>query len=400
MAPPTDFEAEWSVLTTPEGRDLLAEVSGIRRVVPADLARWRKVFAPDVVAAALRLAESRRKGLPKFSRANAMWLDPVGVEQSTAEVVARHKAARFAGARVVDLCSGIGGDALALGQVSDGPTWAVDADPGMARRTRWNAEVYGAHVFPIVARAERLTIPHGSLLHADPDRRHDRTTRARSIADYAPNLATLHGWMRSLKGGAFKLSAASDFDSSFPADKIEIEVISLHGECKEACIWFGSLATPGLRRSTLLPSGATWTGQSDSCTTPIRDEPGAWIFEADPSLVRLRLLDGFAEAHGLKRLGGSHDLLTGDAAVALPQLALFRSFFVGPFDRKRLRREVQARGLGPLEIKPRGVGVTPEALREELRAPGPTPATLFVVGEKGRPSLAILAERVSPAGPG
>ena len=69
------------------------------------------------------------------------------------------------------------------------------------------------------------------------------------------------------------------------------------------------------------------------------------------------------------------DLLTGPAAVASPFLAGFAVVEVFALDRKVLRREVAARGLGPLEIKTRGLEARPEALRAELRPPGPVPAT-------------------------
>src|SRR5882724_5369530 len=109
MREPTDADADaeaW-VLTTDEGRALLADVTTVTRPLPADLQRWRRTGPPHLVSAALRLSKCRIRGRSKFSRADRMWLEAVGLEQATAEPVARHKARRFAGSRVVDLCSGI-----------------------------------------------------------------------------------------------------------------------------------------------------------------------------------------------------------------------------------------------------------------------------------------------------
>ena len=93
------FEVEAQVLTTEGGRALLAEVSAIARPGPSDLSRWRKQ-APAGWVAGRRLAglavRARRKRASKFERAGRMWFDPIGVEQATAEPVARHKARRFA----------------------------------------------------------------------------------------------------------------------------------------------------------------------------------------------------------------------------------------------------------------------------------------------------------------
>ena len=88
-------DAEWQVLTTEAGRTLLADVAEVARAGPSDLARWRKSAPGEWVSAALRLVEGKRKGAAKFERADRMWFDPVGVEQATAEGVARHKARRF-----------------------------------------------------------------------------------------------------------------------------------------------------------------------------------------------------------------------------------------------------------------------------------------------------------------
>ncbi|HWE37598.1 MAG TPA: class I SAM-dependent methyltransferase, partial [Isosphaeraceae bacterium] len=254
-----DVEAEWHVLTTPAGRALLHEAGHVERPGPADLTRWRRGATAAVVAAAVRLAECRRRGRAKFARAERMWLEPTGLEQATAEAVARHKAARFDGAEVFDLCCGIGGDGLALAGVARRVV-AVDRDEGMTRRASWNAEVYEVadRLETTVAAAESVALPPTALVHIDPDRRAGAGPRARKIAQYQPNLEYLNHLMKTAPGGAIKLGPASDFEAHFGREGVETELVSLGGECKEATAWFGSLATCR-RRATTLPSGASWT---------------------------------------------------------------------------------------------------------------------------------------------
>lgn len=391
----SEADAEHGVLTTAAGRDLLAEVAWVKRPAPSDVARWRRACPAEQVAAAVRLVESRRRASAKFDRADAMWLDPVGLEQATAEPVARHKAARFAGSVALDLCCGIGGDALALAGVTRGVV-AVDLDEGMARRARWNAEVYGVghRLAPILGRAEAVPIPPEALVHVDPDRRTRPSGRARSVEDYAPGLAFLRGLASRCRGGAIKLSPASDFASALGDLPVEIELTSLGGECKEATVWFGDLATPGVRRRASRPdAGATWTDRDApaSAHAPAADRPGPWVFDPGPALVRAGLLDGFAVVHGLARLAGC-DFLTGPDRVDSPFLAPFEVDETLPLDLKRLRRAVADRRLGPLEIKTRGLDLLPEEVRKSLRPDGPNPATLLLVGGRG-PSLAIVARR-------
>ena len=387
-----DWKSEAWVLSTDEGRELLDEVATIDRPGPSDLDRWRRGARPSVVNAAIRLAECRRRGGVKFSRAGRMWLEATGLEQSTAEVVARHKARRFEGAIVADLCAGIGGDATALAEVAT--VLAVDPDEGMCRRIAWNAEVYGVggRVAPIRARAQEFGIPPGALVHVDPDRRAGSETRARLLDGYEPGLDFLRSLPGRTEGGAIKLGPASDFAAHFGSPEFEVELISLRGECKEATVWYGSLASCR-RRATRLPEGVAWTDHDGPPSARGRVAPiSAWIFDPDPALVRSGLVSSFAEVHGLSRCAEGVDFLSGGDRVDTPFLAAFEVVDVFPFDVKTLRRVVAGRGLGPLEIKPRGLDVRPEELRRRLRPPGPHPATLLLVGGPG-PARAVLAHR-------
>ena len=383
---------EFWVLTTEPGKALLAHVSTIATPRPADLQRWRKLGSFGQVAAAIRIAETRRRGVAKFDRAERMWFDPVGLEQSTTRVVSRHKALRFESRAVFDLCSGIGGDAIAMAEGSQ--VVAVDLDPGMARRAAWNAEVYGVSDTLVAIRgdAEAIAIPPRAFVHIDPDRRALSEKRAKTLDAYQPGLECLRGLIKTAPGGALKLGPASDFDAHFRDDDLEVELISLGGECKEATVWFGSLATCR-RRATTLPTGATWTDRDapiDAYASigPVRP----WVYDADPSLARSGLLDGFANAHGLIRFIGGVDFLASEDRVDSPFLSAFEVVETLPMDRKVLKRELSARSIGVLEIKTKGIEIRPEALRKELQLEGPHEATLLIAAGEG-PATVILARR-------
>jgi hypothetical protein len=395
--PETPADVEHHVLTTDVGRTLLDRVAEVAAPGPADLVRWRAIAPAEWVRAAIRLRDCRRRAASKYTRAGAMWLDPVGLEQATAEAVARYKARRFESSRVVDLCSGIGGDALAL---ADGRgVIAVDRSHGMCRRLSWNAGVYEVRdrVQPIIADAERFTVPAGAWVHVDPDRRADgagRARRVRRIEDYRPGPSTLKALCRSAAGCAIKLSPASDFEAHFSSPHVEIELISLDGECKEATVWGGG-AVSCRRRATVLPEGATWTdrdGDSGHDAPILSESAWSWIHDPDPALARSGLLDGFAAAHSLGRLAREVDYLVGPSRVASPFLTAFEVLDVLPLDLKRLKRELTRREVGRLEIKVRGADVAPEALRAKLKPSGNQAVTLLIAGTS--PARAILARRL------
>jgi hypothetical protein len=391
------IDAEAEVLTSDAGSRLLAEIALVPSIRPSDIARLRRWATPELVSAAIRLSEARKKAAVKFEHGQRMWVEPIGVEQATSEPVARHKAARFKCPMVVDFCSGIGGDALALAARS--LVIAVDLDHGMCRRLRHNASLYQVadRILAVRSHAETFGIPAGAWLHLDPDRRTVRSRQARSLVDYAPGPEFWKSAISRVPAGAIKLGPASDFDRHFGTSDYEIELVSYRRECKEATAWFGELVTCR-RRATRLPENITWTD---------RDGPASLsatvaalrklIFDPDPALVRAGLLDGFAQAHGLARLADGVEYLTSDLMFLSPFVQTFHVLDVSPLDRRQSRRLIARNKIGTLEIKVRGVDVAPETLRRQLDLSGDRSATLLLVGGTG-PARAILAQRASTGG--
>jgi hypothetical protein len=271
----------------------------------------------------------------------------------------------------------------------------------MCRRLEWNAAVHGLadRILPCRGLAETFPSPAGAWVHIDPDRRVTRPNRARSLADYAPGLGFLRSLPERASAGAIKLSPASDFASALPNSDLEVELISLNGECKEATVWFGEAATCR-RRATHLPEGITWTDHDGNCSERFHAPTAAlaaYVYDPDPALLRAGLLDSFAAAHGLSRIADDVDYLTSENLMATPFLTPFEVQGVLPLDLKRLRRLVAEENLGPLEIKLRGLDLVPEKLRDQLRPRGSRPATLILAGGSG-PARAILARRVFGGG--
>jgi hypothetical protein len=325
-----------------------------------------------------------------------MWIEPTAIEQATSEPVARHKARRFVCPLVVDLCAGIGGDALALAAHSY--VLAIDRDQGMCRRLRYNASVYDRadRLLPVRSRAEAFAIPAGAWLHLDPDRRANGQERARSLADYAPGPDFWKSAARQVAAGAIKVGPASDFAKHFAGPAFEVELISLRGECKEATVWFGELVSCR-RRATRLPEDVSWTdrdGPSDrfAAVTPL----GSLIFDPDPALLRAGLLDGFAVAHALARVADGVDYLTSERMTSTPFLTAFQVLDMLPLDLKRLRRLIAKNDIGTLEIKVRGADVAPETLRRQLELCGERTASLLVYGGSG-PVRTVLAQKAMPS---
>lgn len=348
----------------------------------------RKEYPDSVVRAALSLVELRHKGAGKFSRASEMWFDRQGLEQSTAEIVARHKARRFE-SDVWDLCCGIGGDALAL--AARVPVNAVDANPAAGLRTQWNAEVYGVseRVKTHCLNAEEVAFG-GTLVHLDPDRRRHGPSRSVRIEEYVPGLPFMQQLAAEGRGGAIKLSPASNFGGKF--ENVEHELISLHGECKEATIWFGELAGEHAWRATALPSGESLTGDPLAFAaemTPL----GLYIFDPDPAVVRAGLLDMLAEQLHLTRLDAEEEYLTGAERVSSPFVQTFELLADLPNNAKEIRGYFRSSHAGQVEIKCRRIPIDAEAIRRKLPLPGTEPLVLIFARVAGK-ARGLICRRI------
>lgn len=387
--PPSDESAVLQrLVATPELFAAIAAASGTELQKQA---RLRGQFAPELVRMALEVWELRHKAAGKFTRAADMWFRRQGLEQATPERVARHKAVRFGEAAgsdcVWDLCCGIGGDAVALAACRD--VLAVDADPAQCLRTQLNAAVYGVQDRLRTQTADVLTVDlTDRVVHIDPDRR-SQGQRTLRLEQYAPPLGWLQQLTRQARGGAIKVSPASNFGGKFP--DAEIELISLDGECKEATIWFGELRGAAPWRATVLPQGATLAGHPLDAPTDVRPI-GRFIYDPDPAVVRSGLVDVLAREAGLWRLDAAEEYLSSDRLVETPFCTPFEVVEMLPHNPTVLRDAVHQQGWGQLEIKCRHVPTDADALRKRLRLAGSEAGVLLIARLDGR-TRAVLARR-------
>src|SRR6266851_4070667 len=175
MADAADAGARLEMLLSPRGRELLGRLR--QETVTPETAlrvstRLRAEYPAELVRDALAQHELRMRAEAKFGRAADMFFTRAGLEQASSEVVARHRARRYDGARLVaDLCCGIGGDLVAL--AAGRAVLAVDRDPLHLRMARANAEVYGvaAGVTAIPADVREVSLRGVDAVFIDPARR-------------------------------------------------------------------------------------------------------------------------------------------------------------------------------------------------------------------------------------
>ncbi len=393
-----------SFLTSPAGADALVAAAELPLTAAsrlADVAAVRALVGPRRAGAVLETAVLRRRAASKLSAPQRWLLTDEALQQATPSPVAAHRAGRLVDRDVHDVTCSVGADLVEVAAVARRAVGS-DLDPvrlAMARENlRGAASVLRADALVSVVRADALaSVSRGAVVLADPARRDAAGRRRWRQQDFAPPLGELASVHRRRD---LVVKTAPGLDPASVPWAAEVELVSLDGDVREACLWSAGLATPGVgRRASVLSSRGRppWTvtdAEDDTC--PVRDV-GEWIVDPDDAVVRAGLVRQYAARHGLGQLDPRIAYLTGD--VPPPGVRAFRVLAHGTYTEKALRAELARRGVGRLEILVRGLAVDPNRLRPRLRLRGVREVTV-VLTRIGRAPTAYLCAPVPVMCPG
>jgi predicted RNA methylase len=326
----------------------------------------------------------RRRATAKFTDPSQWLFTDEALQQSTAEPVAAHRARRLAGATVHDVTCSIGTELAAL-RAKASYVVGSDVDPVRLAMARHNLDLGGTDV-PL-CRADALRpVTRNTVVVADPARRSGGRRRF-DPRDYTPALdRLLH--VCADRDLVVKCAPGIDFGQlrrlGFDG---EIEVTSLAGGVREACLWSAGLAEPGVtRRATVLDRGEQITdAEPGDCVTAAA---GRWIVDPDGAVVRAGLVRQYGARHGLWQLDPDIAYLSGDD---LPDgVRGFEVLDQLDYGERRLRQALSDHDAGAVEILVRGVDVDPDAVRPRLKLRGARRLAVVItrIG-KGRSSRAV-----------
>ena len=381
-------------LLTPEGWALLADLPPYDESTALSVGQTLRAqgHSPALVSAALTQQRLRGRAEAKFGPfTSQMLFTPDGLEQATRLAVAAHHAARYARAgvrRVADLGCGIGGDAMALSGLGL-KVLAVERDEATAALATVNLMAFPeAEVLCADALELDLAARGVDAVFADPARRAD----GRRIADpeqWSPALGRILALRDDVEALGIKVAPGIDH-AALPADA-HVQWVSVGGDVVEAGIWCGPLAEEGPGRSALvLPDGGPQGGPAartlrdpdcdDPSTPPVQLAPLAevgdlrsYIHEPDGAAIRAGLVAHLAQQLDAVPVGERIAYLSGDRlpdAALAPFVRSWRVREALPLSLKSLRSRVRERGIGSLEIRKRGLPVSPETVRAAVRPTG------------------------------
>ncbi|WP_020103134.1 hypothetical protein [Mycobacterium sp. 360MFTsu5.1] len=355
---------------TGAGQEALAEVAA-RPLTDAhrvsDIA-WARSRFGDRAAVLVETVLLRRRAVAKLAELGdvAGWLfTDEALQQATAGAVAVHRARRLSGRVVHDATCSVGTELAALSNSGDSAPRLVGSDLDAVRLAMARHNVGDR---ALLCRADALRpITRDTVVVVDPARR-SSGRRKFDPRDYAPPLDEL---LEVYRGRDLVVKCAPGVDFGQLAElgfRGEVQITSLAGSVREACLWSPGLAPSGVtRRATVLDK----TGQvAEEFTDADPDDcpsgpAGRWIVDPDGAVVRAGLVRHYAARHGLWQLDPAIAYLSGDELPSgtrgfevIEQIA---------YNEKRLRQALSAHGASAVEILVRGVDVDPDALRAKLK---------------------------------
>jgi hypothetical protein len=373
----------FEVLRSALGRQLLDELAG-QEVTPNTALRvgteLRRRYPADLVAAALAQHELRLQARSKFSRAMQMFFTRPGLEQSSSEVVARHRAARYAPfGRVADLCCGIGGDMLALAGAGR-CVRAVDRDPLHLRMAEANAEAGGVASRVTVSESDVRDVDLAGVeaVFIDPARRSGQRRMATGQSE--PPLRWCLDLAAQVAPVGIKAAPGISGDT-IPGDW-ELEFVAVGRGLKEATAWSPALATAA-RRATILPGGHTLTPRPGA-KVPVA-APGAFLVDPSPAVTRAGLVEELARMLGAWKIDEQIAFLSSDVAMDTPFGRTLRVIDSAPWNQKQLAGRLRALDIGAADIRRRGLAGDVDQLRRSLKLSGTRRATIVMTRVHDRP---------------
>ncbi|MCK0438049.1 class I SAM-dependent methyltransferase [Gordonia alkaliphila] len=377
--------------------DVAAEFPLTSASLLGDLTKLRSRY-PEHAAALVETVRARRRAAGKLAYADALLADDNAVQQATATPVAALRAAEIArrhpGALVHDLTCSIGAELTTLVAAPGiGAVIGSDLDPVRLAMAQHNLGLVGGTA-PTLLRADALTpTSTAEVFIADPGRRNSGG-RVFGIDQLDPPLLELLA-VYAGRPMAVKCSPGLDYQHLRTRFGFEgqVQIVSLDGGVREACLWTDAAGQPANRASVLRsrPDGTTSLYEVTSDDPDDLGAPGVgeWIVDPDGAVVRAGLVRQYGHRHGLVQLDPQIAYLTGGAVPAGERG--FRVIEQLPVNEKALRSALAARGCGSLEVLVRGLDVDPDRLRKRLKLKGSEPYALILT-RIGRQGVAFLCE--------
>ena len=378
--------------------------------------------------------------------------DKLALEQSTAQDIGRWKAnlwprgndatvdttesATGEGAKVHDLCCGMGGDSFYL--PASLQLTGVDLDENRLAMYSHNMQAFGKNAGTICADVRQVAHENDAKMPAsagmtktdyftiDPARRAIEGENQRDLKNLTPTLEEVIEISRHYRGGMAKLPPG--YPPAEIPDGTEILYLGGHSDCRECLVLFGELAKhPDTVRAVIVGKAgetlAEWTRRRDRSLETLDDdlqekldrndslegkdrtyrtatsrsdlplgEIGKYIAEPAPVLIRSHLFNAAALAHdpNAHLISEGIAYVSSDKPLPAPGFSCYEVLAHTEIATGAVRSMLKEHDIGKITLKLRGVKLDPDVETKRLKPKGKSSAILFYTRARGE-KVAILA---------
>jgi hypothetical protein len=376
-------------LLSPDGLALLERVIALTEQGIPDLriAEQLRASSPaDRVALAMTQRDLREKARAKFGQADQLYFTREGLEQATSDRIATHRASRFHSRRdVIDLCSGIGGDLMALSLLPGVEDLAaVDLDPVHLMLAAANVAAIAPRqtIRTIQSDVRDVDLSSFDGVFIDPARR-SAAGRLGGILSEPPL-----EWAISLAEGgrAVGIKTAPGIPHHLVPAGWELELIAIGPDLKEAVLWSPAFAE-SRRTATVIGSETTHQlreipGAPVSLTIP---NPGQWLIDPNPAVTRAGLVEDLARQLGAMKIDEEIAFLVGNGPIETPLARALPIIEALPWHEKHLKSRLRELDAGAVDIRRRGLAGDVDKITKRLRGKGSRRLAIAMTRVAGEP---------------
>ena len=388
-------------LASNDGATVLSTAAAMRADGLSDLKigeSLRTHLDSERAAMVLTQLDLRERARAKFTRASDMLFTRPGLEQATSEAIARYRSGRFSGyGHIVDLCCGIGGDLIALAETGADVT-AVDRDPVHLFLAEHNVRVYhpDAKITQLLMNVEDAPITGAEAVFIDPARREGSGRRTGYQSE--PSVE----WSVALAEhvGAVGIKTAPGIPHTFLPEDWEMELIALGSELKEAVLWSPGIAGEFSRyqgsypyRATVITEGVVHSihGQHIDVLTTVTPEVGQWLHDVNPAVTNAGLVRELAVEMDAHLIDPEIGFLVSDYPSSTPLATSWKILDVLPWHEKQIKRSLANLGIGPIDIRRRGLPGDVPSITKRLRGKGDRRAIIAMTRTDNIPTAIICS---------
>ncbi|HIW90568.1 MAG TPA: hypothetical protein H9870_02755 [Candidatus Corynebacterium avicola] len=408
----------------PEAVEAASGLALTRASTVRDVGELRGSYG-EYARALVELVSARRAASAGGKMPADWWVCGDSAQQATPSVVAAERArvirdaldggaagaAAAADAVVADVTCSVGTELPHLAE-HVGLVVGGDLDPArlvMAARNMAldpGDTVTAARTHLVRADAVRPVFASGTVdvVVADPARRtaRGRIRDPKDLIPPLPDLLSAHGLDPdgSSAPGAPALAVKCAPGIDYSEWQGQVDVVSVDGGVKEACLYSHALATHD-RRAVVFRDGARGEVTSSQEESDAVGGVGRYILDPDGAVVRAGLVRQYAARLGWWRLDPHIAYLTGDRlddevrAGLVPGQRVFEVLDTVPV--KKLRSALAGLSCGRLEVLVRGVDLDPDQLRKKMKLRGAEALTV-VVARVGDTPVAVIGREASLRG--